>query len=121
MEPEASGIEAALDAWLAPFLDVLGRKTQRRWAPTHLHGLLGPDGRKSLQPMAARLGHMTPEVVAKWMEHTPLDRVGQPADIAAAALFLASEEASWITGTTLVVDGGLMNTAYPKVGETFAE
>jgi NAD(P)-dependent dehydrogenase (short-subunit alcohol dehydrogenase family) len=72
-------------------------------------------------PMAARLGHMTPEIVAKWMEHTPLDRVGQPADIAAAALFLASDEASWITGTRLVVDGGLINTAYPKVGETFAE
>jgi hypothetical protein len=56
VEPEASGIEAALDAWLAPFLDVLGRKTRRRWAPLYLHGLLGPDGRKSLQPLAMRLG-----------------------------------------------------------------
>jgi SRSO17 transposase len=55
-EPEASAIEAALDAWLAPFLEVLGRKTRRRWAPLYLHGLLGPDGRKSLQPLAARLG-----------------------------------------------------------------
>jgi hypothetical protein len=33
VEPEASGIEAALDAWLAPFLDLLGRKTRRRRAP----------------------------------------------------------------------------------------
>ncbi|HEX2185421.1 MAG TPA: IS701 family transposase [Chloroflexota bacterium] len=56
MEPEALGIEAALDAWLAPFLDVLGHKTRRRWAPLYLHGLLGPDGRKSLQPLAMRLG-----------------------------------------------------------------
>ena len=55
-EPEAPRIEAALDAWLAPFLEVLGRKTRRRWAPLYLHGLLGPDGRKSLQPLAARLG-----------------------------------------------------------------
>jgi SRSO17 transposase len=54
--PEASAIEAALDAWLAPFLDVLGRKSRRRWAPLYLHGLLGPDGRRSLQPLAARLG-----------------------------------------------------------------
>src|SRR5918993_1242506 len=45
-----------LDAWLAPFLDVLGRKTRRAWAPFYLRGLLGPGERKSLQPMAARLG-----------------------------------------------------------------
>lgn len=45
-----------LDAWLAPFLDVLGRKTRRAWAPLYLRGLLGPGERKSLQPMAARLG-----------------------------------------------------------------
>jgi SRSO17 transposase len=56
VEFAAAAIEAALDAWLAPFLDVLGRQTRRRWAPLYLHGLLGPDGRKSLQPLAARLG-----------------------------------------------------------------
>ena len=56
VEPGSSGIKAALEAWLAPFLDVMGRKTRRRWAPLYLHGLLGPDGRKSLQPLAARLG-----------------------------------------------------------------
>ena len=44
-----------LDAWLAPFLAVLGRKTRRVWAPLYLRGLLGPGERKSLQPMAARL------------------------------------------------------------------
>ena len=55
-ELDASAIEAALDVWLAPFLEVMGRKTRRRWAPLYLHGLLGPDGRKSLQPLAARLG-----------------------------------------------------------------
>src|SRR5215210_8062975 len=45
-----------LDAWLEPFLAVMGRKTRRRWAPLYLRGLLGPGDRKSLQPMAARLG-----------------------------------------------------------------
>ena len=56
MEADRPAIEAALDAWLAPFLAVMGRVTRRRWAPLYLHGLLGPDGRRSLQPLAARLG-----------------------------------------------------------------
>lgn len=38
----------------------------------------------------------------------PLRRLGEPSDIASAALFLASDLASWITGHTLVVDGGAM-------------
>ncbi|MFI1421504.1 SDR family NAD(P)-dependent oxidoreductase [Streptomyces sp. NPDC020731] len=37
----------------------------------------------------------------------PLGRVGEPEDIAAAVAFLASRDAAWITGTTLVVDGGI--------------
>jgi 3-oxoacyl-[acyl-carrier protein] reductase len=36
----------------------------------------------------------------------PLRRLGEPADIGAAAAFLASSDASWITGQTLVIDGG---------------
>lgn len=38
----------------------------------------------------------------------PLGRNGQPADVAEAILFLASDQASWITGTVLPVDGGVM-------------
>jgi 3-oxoacyl-[acyl-carrier protein] reductase len=38
---------------------------------------------------------------------TPLGRIGQPADIASAAVFLASADSSWITGETLYVAGGL--------------
>jgi 3-oxoacyl-[acyl-carrier protein] reductase len=39
-------------------------------------------------------------------EAVPLGRLGTPRDIANAALFLASDEASYITGTTIIVDGG---------------
>ncbi|MFB0546956.1 MAG: SDR family NAD(P)-dependent oxidoreductase, partial [Anaerolineae bacterium] len=38
---------------------------------------------------------------------TPLGRLGQPEDIAAAVLYLASDEAAWITGQALSIDGGL--------------
>jgi NAD(P)-dependent dehydrogenase (short-subunit alcohol dehydrogenase family) len=37
----------------------------------------------------------------------PLGRFGQPADIAESAVFLASDESSWMTGTAIPVDGGL--------------
>jgi SRSO17 transposase len=47
--------QAEFEAWLAPFLARLGRREQRRWAPVYLRGLLGPGGRKSVEPMAARV------------------------------------------------------------------
>lgn len=55
---------------------------------------------------------MTPEQVAETLPtfnaFHPLGRNGQPEDVVNAILFLASEEASWITGTVLPVDGGVM-------------
>jgi SRSO17 transposase len=49
-------IDADLDHWLAPFLDVTGRSTRRKMAPLYVRGLLGSGGRKSIQPMAEWLG-----------------------------------------------------------------
>src|SRR4051795_8949428 len=49
-------IAADLDAWLKPFLDATGRKTRRTMAPLYVRGLLGSGERKSIQPMAERLG-----------------------------------------------------------------
>jgi 3-oxoacyl-[acyl-carrier protein] reductase len=45
-------------------------------------------------------------VVAAAAANYPLGRLGEPADIGAAAAFLASSDAAWITGQTLVIDGG---------------
>ena len=47
-----------------------------------------------------------PENYAKALAAYPLGRLGEPQDIAGAAVFLAAKAASWITGQTLVVDGG---------------
>ena len=44
---------------------------------------------------------------AKLAEAIPLGRLGQPADVAAAVAYLASDEAAWVTGATLHVNGGM--------------
>ena len=54
------------------------------------------------------------EKIAKWY---PLGRVGEPEDVAEAALFLCSDAASWITGVTLPVDGGLTAGPYRFGGD----
>jgi glucose 1-dehydrogenase len=53
----------------------------------------------------------TPEAYAKLMELVPYDRIGEPEDIARAAVWLASDDSDYVTGTTLYVDGGM--TLYP--------
>ncbi|MBK8185148.1 MAG: SDR family oxidoreductase [Candidatus Competibacteraceae bacterium] len=57
----------------------------------------------------------TPEAYAKLMDLVPYNRIGEPEDIAQAAVFLASDMADYITGTTLFVDGGM--TCYPGFAE----
>jgi glucose 1-dehydrogenase len=49
-----------------------------------------------------------PEKLKSLLENIPLNRLGQPEDVASAAVYLASEEASYVTGTTVFVDGGLL-------------
>jgi NAD(P)-dependent dehydrogenase (short-subunit alcohol dehydrogenase family) len=55
--------------------------------------------------MARALWEPAEEQIAK---HMPLHRLGEPEDIAHAALFLASDLSSWMTGHTMVVDGGAL-------------
>lgn len=55
--------------------------------------------------MARALWERNEDAIA---QHVPMRRLGEPADIAKAAVFLCSDAASWITGTTLVVDGGML-------------
>lgn len=69
-----------------------------------------------LTELAAHLAETrgTPEeaVYREWAKDIPLGRVGEPEEFGAAAAFLASERASYITGTTLQVDGGHIRSLY---------
>jgi NAD(P)-dependent dehydrogenase (short-subunit alcohol dehydrogenase family) len=58
-----------------------------------------------LRSEAAQLGEDVTAFLASSAER-PIRRLGTPEDTARAVLYLASDEASWVTGTTLVVDGG---------------
>ncbi|MEV6910381.1 SDR family NAD(P)-dependent oxidoreductase [Amycolatopsis sp. NPDC051071] len=53
------------------------------------------------------LGEDWPDGVGRWRAAAPLGRLGTPADVANACLFLASPLAAWITGQDLTVDGGV--------------
>jgi SRSO17 transposase len=98
---------AELDAWLEPFLATLGHKKRRSWAPVYLSGLLGPGERKSLQPMAARLGFRGHDQLQHFVASTTWDD--------APLRRLLVERAGALVGgpeAVLVVD----DTALPKKG-----
>jgi len=52
----------------------------------------------------------TPDVLASRVRRIPLGRAGQPEDMVGAAIFLASDDSAWMTGTTVTVDGGFSIT-----------
>jgi NAD(P)-dependent dehydrogenase (short-subunit alcohol dehydrogenase family) len=54
-----------------------------------------------------------PDIHQAYMDRIPMGRAAEPAEIAAAAVFLASADASYITGASLLCDGGWATTGYP--------
>lgn len=73
---------------------------------------LGPRGIRvnAIAPGAVRTNALakvlTPEIEMAMLRHTPLGRLGQPEDIANAALFLCAPASNWISGQVLTVSGG---------------
>ena len=60
-----------------------------------------------LSAQMAAAGGTTPEdIVKRWEADIPMKRLGEPAEFAAMAAFLASEQASYVTGQSIAVDGG---------------
>src|SRR5882724_1513698 len=94
----AYGISKAADMQLARSLAV-------EWGPGNIRvnciapGLVRTDFARALWE--------NPEALATAEERTPLRRIGAPEDIAGAAVFLASPAAAWLTGQTIVIDGGV--------------
>lgn len=65
-------------------------------------------------PLTASLT-ATPAVLDAFLERIPMNRAAMPEEVAAAALFLASDDASYISGENLVVDGGWATSGYPDL------
>ena len=61
----------------------------------------------SVETDMSRPAFQDPKQLAHRLATIPLGRIGQPEDVAGAAVFLCSDDASWVTGASLVTDGGL--------------
>ncbi len=55
----------------------------------------------------ARALWQNPEILARSVRGTPLGRIGEPDEVAGAAVFLASDAGRYVTGQTIVIDGGV--------------
>jgi NAD(P)-dependent dehydrogenase (short-subunit alcohol dehydrogenase family) len=67
-------------------------------------------------PLLQELFAKDPDKAAKRLVHVPMGRFGEPGEIASAALFLASDDSSFVTATTFLADGGL-SAAYLTPGQ----
>jgi NAD(P)-dependent dehydrogenase (short-subunit alcohol dehydrogenase family) len=83
----------------------LARNLAIEWGPSNIRvnciapGLVKTDFAKALWD--------NPKTLAHTEAGTPLRRIGEPEDIAGAAVYLASKAGAWTTGQTIVVDGGV--------------
>jgi len=62
--------------------------------------------------MADKQGISESEFSAQWEQEIPMRRLGEPRELAALAAFLASERASYITGTSIQCDGGWIKSLF---------
>jgi 3-oxoacyl-[acyl-carrier protein] reductase len=60
--------------------------------------------------ISKRTGVTTEEVFAGWQRQIPAGRVGTPEEFAAVVAFLASERASYVNGTSIAIDGGIVRS-----------
>jgi 3-oxoacyl-[acyl-carrier protein] reductase len=82
---------------------------------------LGPYGVRvnALIPGSVNTSDMTPETKAERGKAIPIGRVGEPEDMAGAVVFLASDDAAYVTGQMLAVDGGILAAMRSPVADIF--
>jgi 3-oxoacyl-[acyl-carrier protein] reductase len=64
------------------------------------------DGLERIVKKRVEAGEKPEDIYAQWEKSVPLQKIGQPEELAALVVFLASEKSSYMTGTTIQVDGG---------------
>lgn len=100
-QTHASSAKAAVDS--------LTRNLSIEWGDVHIRVVGIAPGAIAGTPGAMKLGGAIPDGEKYMIDQIPLGRLGKTFDIAITAVFLASDAASYITGQTLIVDGGANN------------
>jgi NAD(P)-dependent dehydrogenase (short-subunit alcohol dehydrogenase family) len=98
----------------------LTRSLAVRYGPYGIRANMIAPGTIRTPAWDARLAR-DPELLDRLVRWYPLGRIGTVEDVASAAAFLASRDASWITGTVLTVDGGLLAGNAPIVEDIFGD
>jgi len=99
--------QGALEAWLAPFVAMLGDRRRARMCPAYIEGLIGPGDRKSVQPMAARSAGIGYDQLHHFIGAGLWDSAPLEAELLQQADRLVGGEDAW-----LIID----DTALPKKG-----
>ena len=102
-----AGWRAELEDWLRPFLEALGHPARRAMCPLYVAGLIGPGERKSVQPMAERLGLPSHDGLRHFVSVGAWDAEPLEAELMRQADRLVGGSDAW-----LVID----DTALPKKG-----
>jgi NAD(P)-dependent dehydrogenase (short-subunit alcohol dehydrogenase family) len=76
----------------------------------HLSQEVAGEGVTANSVALGTIDHVPPERLEQLARRVPVGRLGSPADVGAAVVFLASEEAAWLTGQTIQLSGGVVTT-----------
>jgi NAD(P)-dependent dehydrogenase (short-subunit alcohol dehydrogenase family) len=86
-------------------VSMLAKSLAVEWAPSGIRvNALEPG--YTLSDMTRQFMDANPELAAQWTSLIPMGRMGEPADLVGALTYLASSESSYLTGQSIVIDGG---------------